>query len=362
MPPPVQAPPATGFERGDERVAPVVEVEERALGTLEEDVLAPGEGGLDEPGRVVEVALEAPAPVERTLDEGLDRHRLEAHGPEEEVLVREDAPDALGEHRPIEEVLHPQPDPPGPVAVGRPDAAAGRADLRPAEAGLVAPVEGDVVRHDHVGAAADLDLRDVDAPGGQHVQLGDERRRVDDHAVADDRRDVRIEHARRHEVELEDLVAGDHGMAGVVAALVADDHRDLLGEEVGGLALALISPLQPDDDGCRHQRAPRSRAMRRCRAARLAHARLSALARLLARRLRLARRERDRLPEHRIKRPRAFARGRGCKSPATLVRHAGGADAAGRSDASRDGRCALLARSLDLPARAAAVVPETGRV
>src|SRR4029078_6391516 len=101
-----------------------------------------------------------------------------------------------------------------------------------------------------------------------------ERRRVYDDAAADHRRDVRVEHARRHEVELEDLVAADargaggvarpvasdDRVAGVVAALVADDHRDLLGEEVGRLALALVAPLEPDDHGCGHQRRPRHAA------------------------------------------------------------------------------------------------------
>ncbi len=69
-----------------------------------------------------------------------------------------------------------------------------------------------------------------------------------------------IQDARRDEVKLEDLVAADDGVAGVVAALVADDHRDLLGEEVGRLALALVAPLQPDDDRGRHQsRSPWAR-------------------------------------------------------------------------------------------------------
>jgi hypothetical protein len=48
---------------------------------------------------------------------------------------------------------------------------------------------------------------------------------------------VRVEHARRAQLELDGLVAHDHGVAGVVAALVADDDRDVLREEVGGLAL-----------------------------------------------------------------------------------------------------------------------------
>ena len=80
----------------------------------------------------------------------------------------------------------------------------------------------------------------------------------------DDARDVRVEHARRDEVELEDLVAEHDRVAGVVAALVADGHRDLLGQEVGRLALALVAPLEPDDDGGRHQpTASASRGPRR---------------------------------------------------------------------------------------------------
>ena len=47
---------------------------------------------------------------------------------------------------------------------------------------------------------------------------------------------------------LSDLVAEDDRVAGVVAALVADDDRDLLGEEVGRLALALVAPLEADHD------------------------------------------------------------------------------------------------------------------
>ena len=127
--------------------------------------------------------------------------------------------------------------------------------LAAAEARLVALVERHVVRHDHVRAAADADLGHVDALGGEHVQLADQRRRVDHHAVADDRRDVRVHHPRRAQLELERLVAHDHRVAGVVAALVADHHRGLLGEEVGGLPLALVPPLEADDHGRGHARA-----------------------------------------------------------------------------------------------------------
>ena len=134
-----------------------------------------------------------------------------------------------------------------------------------------------MVRHDHVRRRADPDPARVDPARGEHVELADERRRIDDDAAADHRRDVGIQHARRDEVELEDLVAADDGVAGVVAALVADDHRDLLGEEVGGLALALVAPLEPHDHRSRHTRPPfRPRAAFRLRRS-LTHARVRSL-------------------------------------------------------------------------------------
>ena len=49
------------------------------------------------------------------------------------------------------------------------------------------------------------------------------------------------------QVELEHLAVADDRVAGVVAALVADDHVGPLGEQVDDLALALVAPLGADD-------------------------------------------------------------------------------------------------------------------
>ena len=51
--------------------------------------------------------------------------------------------------------------------------------------------------------------------------------RVHDDAVADDRRDVRVQDAGRDEAQLVDLLADDDRVAGVVPALIADDEVDL---------------------------------------------------------------------------------------------------------------------------------------
>ena len=161
MPPPVHAPPATGFERGHERVGAVVEVEQRALGALEQDVLAARERA---PGRARSCrrggrAAARPSRRPRSTS-GVDLEGVGAHRAEQQRSCRAGArAEPLAQDVAIEEVVHPEPDAPRAVAVGRADAAPRRPDLRAVEPRLVRPVEGHVVRHDHVRAAADPDAR-----------------------------------------------------------------------------------------------------------------------------------------------------------------------------------------------------------
>jgi hypothetical protein len=123
------------------------------------------------------------------------------------------------------------------------------------------PVQLLVVRHDQVGVAAHPQPAAVDAPRLELVDLGDQHRRVDHHAVADDGGDVGVEDAARDQLEGERLLAHHDGVARVVAALVADDHAHLLGEEVGELPLALVPPLGADHDGRRHAPLPRNASL-----------------------------------------------------------------------------------------------------
>ena len=91
--------------------------------------------------------------------------------------------------------------------------------------------------------------------GLEPVELGEQHLRVDDHAVADDRHDPRVEDPARHELELEHLAVDHERVAGVVAALVADAQRRFLGQVVGEPTLALVAPLGPDDHCSRHDRS-----------------------------------------------------------------------------------------------------------
>ena len=79
--------------------------------------------------------------------------------------------------------------------------------------------------------------------------LGQQHAGLDDDAVADHGHHVVVEDPARDELQGEGLASYDDGVTGVVAALVAHDHLDVLGEQVGQLALPLVAPLGSDHDG-----------------------------------------------------------------------------------------------------------------
>ena len=78
--------------------------------------------------------------------------------------------------------------------------------------------------------------------------------RVEDDAVADHADLVRVEDPGGDQVELELLAVADDRVAGVVAALEADDHVGAVGEQVDDLPLPLVAPLGSDYDQAWHDR------------------------------------------------------------------------------------------------------------
>ena len=181
--------------------------------------------------------------------------RAFAQAGEERLLLRDDALEPGPQSRGVEQVLDSQPDAQRAVGIRRTDATAGRADLTIGQPILHGAVEGQVVRHDDVRPAAHPEPIGPDPAALEHRDLVEQDARVEDDPVADDRCHVGMEHARRHEVQLEHLLAQDDRVAGVVPALVADDVGARLGQDVDRLALALVAPLEPDEHGGRHQRA-----------------------------------------------------------------------------------------------------------
>ena len=87
------------------------------------------------------------------------------------------------------------------------------------------------------------------------LELGDfveQRVRIDHHAVADDRQLAAAHHARRQQRQLERYAVDHQRVAGIMAALEADDDIGLFGQPVDDLALAFVAPLGPDYHHIRH--------------------------------------------------------------------------------------------------------------
>ena len=232
----------------------MVEVEERRLRALEQHVLSrlervvhEADGVRDEgrdPGRQL---------VEVARGDVLRRQRQPVVDlREDRVLLLEHDVELLAEDLRIEQVLHAETRAQRLVRVRRTDAALRRAELVLSQPTLGERVELLVVREDQMRVAAHEQPAAVDALLSEPVELREQHRGVDHDAVADDRRDVVVEDAARHQLQSERLTADDDRVPGVVPALVADDDLHLLGDEVGELALALVAPLRADHDRCGH--------------------------------------------------------------------------------------------------------------
>ena len=87
-------------------------------------------------------------------------------------------------------------------------------------------------------------IADRDAGRRQLVDLGEQRLRIDDHAVADDAGDARVQDPRRQQPQHELASVGVHRVPGVVPALVARDDGKVRRQQVDDLALALVAPLR----------------------------------------------------------------------------------------------------------------------
>ena len=228
--------------------------QQRALGALEQDGPAAVEHVPREACRVGDVLLDPVAVGQVVLG-----HRLQVELGRLGVRAQLEP---LGVHRRghllaqdllVEQVLDADAEPGRLVGVAGADAAARGADLELAQLRLARVVEQRVVGHDQVRVGADAQAREVDALGPQVVELAGQHLRVDHHAVADRAQPAGVEDPRRDQVELplRPAVADDR-VAGVVAALEADHHVRVLGEEVGDLPLALVAPLGAHDDDAGH--------------------------------------------------------------------------------------------------------------
>ena len=254
-----------GVAAGHVGIGAEVEVEHGGLGAFQEHVVAAIEGALDEREGVLDVGVELARIAEVLLEDGLRVELgLAVQLVQDRVLHLSDHEvDLLAHEDLLLEVADAEADAAHLVAISGADAAPGGSQPVVAAHALFEAVEDRVVAHDHVRALADDQVVGLQAALAQLLDLLQDHTRIDHHAVADDARDLRVEDSAGQQLELELAVLGDHGVAGVVAALWADHEVGLLGQVVDDLALALVAPLPADDDDHHGARAYSSSAARR---------------------------------------------------------------------------------------------------
>ena len=110
-----------------------------------------------------------------------------------------------------------------------------------------------MVRQDQVRAVREQQVvADLHAEALELAHFLFERHGVHHHPVPDDAENARVQDARGNQVQHEALPVHDHGVARVVAAVVASHHLHPGREQVDDLALALVAPLGACDDDIRH--------------------------------------------------------------------------------------------------------------
>ena len=222
----------------------MVDVEKRCLGALEQDVLALLHQVVEQDARLADVGAQALGHRQIGLADLV--HRV--GGQVEDALelrihAVKDGGELGAERVLVQQVLHADAHAGHLVLVARSNAALGGADVVLAQQFLVGAVQVDVIRHDHMRVARDLEVGGGDAVTLEHVDFLEEHGGVHHAAVADDRDAVRVHDAGGHLMQAVLLIAHHDGVAGVISTLVADDAVELGSDQVADLALALVAPL-----------------------------------------------------------------------------------------------------------------------
>ena len=231
----------------------MVEVEEGRLRALQQQVPPGVERVVQQVDRVGDVRGDAVEQITGiTVDQSVDVEAISAQHLQMGVFGRGEGGEALAEGGPVEQIARTDADPAGLVRIRRSDPFQRGADPSCAPAGLGQRIVGLMPGKDQMGMARQLELRAVDAPRLEGLDLAGEVSRVDDDTIGDDRDHMVVEDTRRHELQREPLTIDDDGVPGVVPTLVAHDEVVLLGELVGDLRLPLVPPLGTHDDSYRH--------------------------------------------------------------------------------------------------------------
>ena len=129
------------------------------------------------------------------------------------------------------------------VGVKRRDAGLGGSEGLAAQSLFLQLIEQNMVGHHDLAAVRDHQLRRRNAFFHYILDLFEQDRYIERHAVSDDVHDIGVKDAGRKRVQCEFTVRIDNGVARIGSALKADDYICGVGEGIGDLALSLVAPV-----------------------------------------------------------------------------------------------------------------------
>ncbi len=227
----------------------MVDVEHHALRALEEHRLVLRDRLVQDVGGVSDQRRETATYGNHFGHRAFDVERFATERANLTVGIHQGGAQAPFETRPVVELAAAQARASGLIRVAGADAAQGGADLVVAARALVGRIHGLVAGQHQVRAVAHQQAAGgVAAIAGELVDFLEQRDGIDHHTVADDATGAFVQDARRQQVQHGLVAAHHHGVARVGAALAAHDEVVPICEQVDDLALALVTPLQAEND------------------------------------------------------------------------------------------------------------------
>jgi hypothetical protein len=226
----------------------VIDVEQRPLRALEQNVAAALHLVVHEARRIGQVDAQSLAVAEIFLDGGVERRQLAAVRLEPVAHLVELMLEQRAQPRRALQVGHAHAATGDLGFVRRADAALGGAERR--LAGFAQPIDLAMQRQDHVRVGGDDEVTLVGEQAAllQRAQLLEQRLGIDHHAVAEDAAlAAAAQDARRDEPRHQLLPVDDERVARVGATAEAHHHVGELGVQVDDLALAFVAPLGADN-------------------------------------------------------------------------------------------------------------------
>ena len=234
----------------------MVDVEQDALRAFEQDALAFAPGVIEQCPDRVGIGQDAGCDLGKLGQHIGGAYLLLTEAAAQRIVMGQQPVDLHADRREVMQVVDPDRPAPDLVFIGRPDTAAGRADLASPGGRLAHLVQFAVHRKNQGGISGDPQVLPADRHAllGQLVDLSGKGPGIDDHAVADDRELAGAHDAGGQQRQLVGDTVDHQRVAGIVPALETHHHIGTLRQPVHQLALAFVAPLGADHSNIRHFR------------------------------------------------------------------------------------------------------------